>query len=144
MAQEVSWSLLAIHWNQGSACPSMEKEARVRRSDSGVAWYSKNCVILKIHPRRSEPSNRGISCFRRGPWRVGEGWGGDVEWDGEWGWVSRVAIFCKSSSNFKDMEFWVAVRENWLEVSREMASSILIMLVFERVESAMTTRAPSC
>ena len=32
---------------------------------SGVVWYSKYCVILKIHPVASEPSNLGTSSFSR-------------------------------------------------------------------------------
>lgn len=38
----------------------------MRRSWSGVEWYSKNCVILNIHPVGSEPSKRDTSSFRRG------------------------------------------------------------------------------
>ena len=32
---------------------------------SGVVWYSKNCVILKIQPVASEPSNLDTSSFIR-------------------------------------------------------------------------------
>ena len=37
-----------------------------RRSGSRVAWYSKNCLILKVHPEGSEPSKRGTSSFMLG------------------------------------------------------------------------------
>ena len=37
----------------------------VSLSWSGVVWYSKNCVILKIKPAASEPSNLGTSSFIR-------------------------------------------------------------------------------
>ena len=37
----------------------------VSLSWSGVVWYSKNCVILKIQPVVSEPSNLGTSSFIR-------------------------------------------------------------------------------
>ena len=44
---------------------------------------------------------------------------------------------CAGMVSVDDMEFWVVVKESWLEVSFAMASSIRSILNLERVESAM-------
>lgn len=73
-------------------------------SDSGVAWYSKNYVILNTQPEGSEPSKQGTSSFIRGGLTVefgGVGMANEEEGDGEW-WivVSRAATRRRRSSSF--------------------------------------------
>lgn len=104
----------------------------MRRSWSGVSWYSKNCKILNIHLAGSEPSNRGTSSFKW--WTVlmlvvGVGLNAG---EGPWGLVYDVSnwvILWSSSSNLEDID----------DESLAKASSHRSVLVFERVTSAMAT-----
>jgi len=76
----------------------------VRRFDSGVEWYSKNCVILKTQPEGSKPSNLGTSSFIFGGLiKCVVGAGMDEEDEGETAGLevfSSVVTRCRRSSSF--------------------------------------------
>ena len=59
----------------------------VSLSGSGVAWYSKNWVILNTQPEGSEPSNRGTTNFIwewLSVYGFGIGMAEEDDGDGEW------------------------------------------------------------
>lgn len=141
--QEEIWSFLIIHRNQASARPFMEKEAITRHSGSGVVWYLKNWLILKIQPEGSDPSNLGALSIMRGRWDeglIGCGFVEEDEGEGDCCWlVSRTVMHWMISSR-------LVVMWSWLEANLAIASSMHSILDFEWVDSSMvlSMKAPRC
>ena len=114
----------------------------VKRSCSGVPWYSKNWLILKIQPSGSVPSNLGTSnfilCVDAGTgWEWGNGGGVAVEDEskGETRWRSSLIFKVMECIDSPKYSYWLV---RWTRAPSSLSKDPETLLG----SPMRTTRAP--